>query len=83
MTAADMVNLILEKFRTGKVVFLMIEDDYTEVIIGPQRYWILSRDDDGLQAFRMVDMAVKIDAYSKWVEGVLNGKTRDENGVLS
>ena len=82
MTAADMVNLILEKFKTGKVVFHYVEDREVEFSIGPQKYAFaaMGRDEE---VFHRVDGMLTIDSYSQWVEGVLQGKTRDENGVLS
>lgn len=81
MTAADMVNLILAKFRTGKVEFHHIEDSEVSFSIGPQQYLFVINGRFN-EVFHRVDGLHTIDNYSQWVEGVLQGKTRDENGVL-
>lgn len=82
MTAADMVNLILEKFRTGKVEFLHIEDSEVSFTLGPQQYLFVAWRQN-IEVYHRIDGMNATDSYSQWVEGVLNGKTRDENGVLS
>lgn len=81
MTAADMVNLILAKFRTGKVEFHHIEDSEVSFSIGPQQYLFLVFCNCEV-VYHRVDGVNVLDNYSQWVEGVLQGKTRDENGVL-
>ena len=83
MTAAVMVNLILEKFRTGNVVFFQIDEEDIEVVIGGRLYILLLCDSGVKDVFHVLDEGIAIDNYSQWVMGVLQGKTRDENGVLS
>ena len=83
MTAADMVNRILEKFRTGKVVFSTIDEEGVEVTIGGQLYDVWTGELGVMGVYHLIDGEHKVDSYSRWVMGVLQGKTRDENGVLS
>ena len=82
MSREDLVNLIIEKLRTGRVSFVEFVTGYVGVRFdyGSKRYIAVA---DGEYVNVFVREGFEIDNYSRWVEGVLNGKTRDECGVLS
>ena len=87
MKTAELVNLILDKLRTGRVEFIRIDNDFDsdfnviEFKYGGNDYRAVT-DSEEIIVTRITGNLV-VDSYSQWVEGVLNGKTRDEAGVLS
>ena len=94
MTAAQLVNLISDKLRTGRVEFVSIWEDgpnapiYIEFAYG-FRVYKLTYQEYGQAMLKLQISSVinefhtSTDQFSIWMEGVLNGKTRDDNGVLS
>ena len=88
MTTAQLVNLILDKLRTGRAEFLVINNRPPTVRFSYAgiEYTVLEIDNGGVEVYRWsnVNRTVPVmDNYQKWMEGVLNGKTRDESGVLA
>lgn len=81
MTTAQLVNLILDKLRTGRVEFVEFVTEYVGVKFdyGSRRYLVVA-DGDSVRVFVGITL---VDDYSCWIEGVLNGKTRNEEGVLA
>jgi hypothetical protein len=86
MTTAELVNLILARLVTSKVTFLDISYQYHGV-----RFWFANNvyqtvvHDQSVEVWKVdhVSGGMSKDNYSQWVENVLNGKTRNEEGVLS
>lgn len=83
MSCEDLVNLILEKLRTGRVRFVRfnIDEQRVRFLYGCVEY-VAGFSTALSQVLVLVD-GITEDNYSKWMEGVLNGKTRDDQGVLS
>lgn len=90
MRCEDLVNRIIEKLGGNRVEFLRIAilDAITTVEFAHagNSYCVIHPEEDDdlvvLQYFR--DQGpLHENNYSRWVEGVLNGKTRDESGVLA
>lgn len=81
-TTAEVVNLIISKLRTGPVKFVEIraygnELQFIWIKYGQNLYKIFS----DLQVEHEHDGAIE-DSYSQWIEGVLNGKVRNDAGDL-
>ena len=89
MTAAQLVNLILERLRTGRVIFKSIWENgllapiFIEFEYGFVRYKLTYQNEQIQVARFLSDRYTMTDSYSQWVEGVLNRKTRDDEGKLS
>lgn len=87
MTSAELVNLILEKLTTSKVKFIEINREYPSVsfafggneYIADVPFGMTFR----INVIRIEGVLSTIDNYSRLVEGVLNGKTRNDKGELS
>lgn len=87
MSTAMLVNLILSKLRTGRVDFVTIGEVYVVIDYGCQRYQVVIGNEEPSKSIGVVRLegsshSPVYDYYSRWIEGVLNGKTRDEQGVL-
>lgn len=88
MTTADLVNRIIEKLG-HRVRFVCIENDEEGTRVEFEHagnfYFMHSCVFSKGECYvnRRVNGAIVDDAYSQWVSGVLNGKTRDKDGVLS
>ena len=79
MSCEDLVNLICAKLRTGRIEFIQFD-------MGACGIWFRY---GGVEYFALAGDPIRVfvetymqNNYSRWVEGVLNGKTRDEKGVL-
>jgi hypothetical protein len=88
MTTAQLVNLILDKLRTGRVEFLhIVSNGYSlDFRYGGLCYsceWDAGSVRVNVGRWHENKTHTTSDNYSRWIEGVLNGKIRDENGVLS
>jgi len=81
MTTADLVNRIVAKLGGNRVRFTLIAEDRVQFEHAQNLYWVRNN----LDVYRWSDddNQFLIDSYSEWIEGVLNGKTRDDAGVLS
>jgi len=95
MTPAELVNLIVYKFGGNRVEFLDVSISCVQVYftLGGNSYVAFTEDDDScvigvLRYYRpQIDGMDKSlgnfdDNYSRWVEGVLNGMVRNEEGNL-
>jgi hypothetical protein len=84
MRSSELVNLILDKLRTGRVQFVKITDDpLCEFVFGCSTYCAEVRRKLDLVVWRVLGNGkTAVDNYSRWVEVVLNGKTRNEDGDL-
>ena len=84
---ADIVNVIIDKLRTGRVEFVRILNTWLcEMDIRYAGILYAISFDHGkifVKRWRDDEAATFTDNYSRWVEGVLNGQTRDESGVLA
>jgi len=78
MTTSELLNRILDKLRTAKVTFVSI-DTAGEIAFdwGYNRY-VVGVDSDGL----IYECGGSPAQYGCWMEGVLNGKARDDKGAL-
>ena len=94
MTTAELVNLILAKLRTGRVVFNAIHEefgDYPLVVYftwGCQNYSVQVVDgciavERNISERGALDCGSVEDNYAWWIEGVLNGKVRNDAGELA
>ena len=95
MDAAQLVNLIIKKFGGNRVEFNEISEDDTEVlqvrfVLGGNTYLAFFGEHDYtrtkgilVRRYENNDMMQRLeDNYSRWVEGILNNKVRNEEGVL-
>lgn len=91
MTTAELVNLILDRLRTGKVKFISIWEDgpiapiFIEFEFGFIRYKVMYQKQlrNTIQVSRVLsERHTANDSYSRWVEGVLNGGVRNEAGEV-
>lgn len=95
MTTADLVNLILNKLRTGRVEFLDISSlehnrkelfSVVEMFYGGNIFDVRCREESIAVSVRQIQRdqgPLTVTHYSQWLEGVLNGKTRNDAGELS
>lgn len=91
MTTAELCNLIISKLGGNRVEFLQISDGEThcgvEFVHGGNVYSCgCCTDDSNAILVRQVlrdQGPLTVTQYSTWVEGVLNGGTRNEDGVVS
>jgi len=79
MTNAELVNRILETLMTGRVRFVDIGGEPGPIMFewGYNTY-VVGVGDDGL----IYECGPAPEQYGCWMEGVLNGKTRDDEGAL-
>lgn len=88
MTTAQLVNLILDKLRTGRVEFLVISNRPTAAVrfkYGEMTYTAL-HNENWVEVYKWENGSKVVsvcDNYQAWMDGVLNGKTRNEEGVLA
>jgi len=86
MTTAELLNLIKDKLVTSEVIFLDVNYRFVGV-----KFWFAHNvyqavvHGQSVEVWRVdhVNGGMLNDNYSQWVENVLNGKTRNEEGVLS
>lgn len=87
MTVAKIVNLILQKLRTGVVTFTNIGITYSEWCVIEFTYahhnyhvkWETSK----VSVLEIRDDRTLIEtSYSAWIQGVLNGGVRNDAGVV-
>jgi hypothetical protein len=86
LDSADIVNLILAKLRRVKFLVILNRPPAVRFEWGGNEYTAVCTFGSDITVYRWVDRSevVRIcDNYQQWVEGVLNGKTRDADGVLS
>jgi len=80
MNSAELVNLILEKLR--RVKFVSIDAFSVEFIWNDKKLWAF----EFAKIIKVKNMPKKRvehdDNYSQWVEGVLNGNVRNDDGEL-
>jgi hypothetical protein len=82
MTTAELVNLILDKLRTGRVTFHSIAG-IIDFEYGYQRYEAFFNEDNKITVVRPYSPLIGlIDNYSRHIEGILNGHVRNEEGEL-
>lgn len=81
MKTADIVNTILDRLRTSRVVFDLIELHMVRFSFGGMVYQVTSIEKN-LSVIRIDSKGTYVDNYSKWVEGVLNGMVRNDAGDL-
>jgi hypothetical protein len=86
MTTAELVNLILDKLRTGRVTFIAITElEYDDpcgcmrIEYGGNSYDIC-HDPEADSVLVTHDFIT--DNYSRHLEGILNGHVRNEEGEL-
>jgi hypothetical protein len=81
LSTAEIVNRILDKLRTGRVEFLEINSSLGVVsfLYGGVEY-TANFESKPITIYRDI---LQTDHYTAWLEGILNGKTRDADGVLS
>jgi len=87
MTTAELVNLIIKKFGGNRVTFNRIDDNAVVVFkLGGREYIALYMPIDESITVKNCEhrssLFTSVDNYSRWVEGVLNGMVRDEEGNL-
>ena len=84
MSAAAIVNRILEKLRTGSVVFIDIDSESPNVIFeyGHKQYDVWWSDSKKALIVRHGSCGSISDDYTRWVEGVLNGLVRNDAGEM-
>lgn len=87
MTTAKLVNRIIAKLHPqSEVVFVRLDESYVVFDFGHHRYIADVPSVDGVivrEVFHNSELFQIANAHSKWIEGVLNGKTRDDAGVLA
>ena len=77
------MNLIVSKFGGNRVKFVLIDEDAIEFVLGHNLYrteWLGSM--SRLAVMRMEGSTPCFDKYSNWVEGILNGMVRNEEGEM-
>jgi hypothetical protein len=96
MTTAELVNLIIRKFGGNRVTFediYQFDNDEFEIgfILGGNSYRVYYKERSyrkhGTVLVKRCEVEGRFlkefeDNYSRWVEGVLNGMVRDEEGNL-
>jgi len=84
MNSAELVNLILGKLR--RVKLLVIQTRAARFVIGSNEYTAAVCFDGSIVVYRwvVIDNVEKnvIDNYQIWVEGLLNGLARNDDGEL-
>lgn len=86
MDAAQLVNLIIRKLQGNRVEFTSISYYQGAVIefrhLGNVYSATCQGKDKRVNVFQVFNDHVERNNYSNWIEGVLNGMVRDEEGVL-
>lgn len=88
MTPAELVNLIVRKFGGNRVVFERISRDdmgheRVQFKLGHHSYHVPHAGSSRLYVWQIAeDNSMIRNSYSSWVEGVLNGLVRDEEGNM-
>lgn len=87
MTTAELVNLIIKKFGGNRVTFKRIDDNALVAFrLGDREYIAIYSFIQGSVIVQNCEhgsaLYATIDNYSQWVEGVLNGMVRNEEGEL-
>lgn len=85
MTTADLINLIIRKFGGERVEFGVVLSHEVTFTYGHHRYRSGFRNKSIFVREVSADYTYQIGdetQASQWIEGVLNGKTRNEEGVL-
>jgi hypothetical protein len=84
MTTAELVNRIIEKLGGNRVRFEEIGDEIGVIFTHAGNCYAVTTRGLVSSVFRFDQHRCWTkDSYSQWIEGVLNGKVRDEAGVLS
>ena len=85
MTTAQLVNRILDKLRTARVVFSHIDSSGDIVIEYAGYTYEMYTIGDLVQVripYEDVYEYTNENSYTRWLEGVLNGKLRSDAGEL-
>lgn len=91
MDLADLINLIIAKFGGNRIEFLHVEwdqhtdDNRVEFVHGGNCYSALQHcSNDRVDVWQTLKDQGPLTATigSRWIEGVLNGKVRNEAGEL-
>jgi len=85
VTTAQLVNRILDKLRTGRVVFDHIDSSGDVVILYGGYTYEIDALGDGIRVRKPPawDRGFTNDSYTRWLEGVLNGKFRNDAGEFT
>lgn len=86
MNLASLVNLLIEKLGGNRVRFVEIDSAIVRVDFEHAGNFYSVRNEGGtIHVIRIVDHCPqpRDDIYLRWMEGVLNGMKRNEEGVLS
>lgn len=87
-TIADLVNRVYAKLVTARVTFEEIAANHAMIEFGHRRYKISFAEQDRFCVYSVILVKPSMrydyekDSYSRWVEDVLNGKTRNDKGEL-
>ena len=90
MTSAQLVNRIIDKLRTGRVTFVSIQEiehNRREVrasceIVYCHHNYVINGSDLKIHVHEPVGEELDCTSHSDWIEGVLNGKVRNDAGEL-
>lgn len=88
-TTALLVNKILSRLLS-RVTFVEIGPNHATIEFGHRRYCITLLENDVvvvhslmLSKYGTIEYHLTQDSYSRWVEDVLNGKTRNDKGEMT
>jgi hypothetical protein len=82
VNSAQLVNLIVKKLR--RVEFVEFTPTNRVKFIWGHRTYEVIEDRGHISVVNVIgNLCVEPDNYNRWVEGVLNGKKRDADGILS
>jgi hypothetical protein len=84
MNSHEVVNLVIKKFGGSRVKFEAVGITFVDFVLGGNDYQVTQAAPDQplIVQRKESDLKVVTDDYSRWVEGVLNGLVRDNDGKM-